>query len=159
MAPITVGDTVPDGTLHWFDENDELQKLSIHSVAAGKKILIIGVPGAFNPIFSVQHLPGFIPSAEKLKFKGVDEIVLIGVNDSFVMKAWAKRYPDHSRVKFLADESSRILGLELDLSEKAPAVHSHGYAFLLEDLKVKVANVKQGGDFTISDAEEILESL
>ncbi|XP_020688083.1 peroxiredoxin-2C-like [Dendrobium catenatum] len=78
MAPITVGDTVPDGTLHWFDENDELQKLSIHSLAAGKKILIIGVPGAFNPIFSVQHLPGFIPSAEKLKFKGVDELVLIG---------------------------------------------------------------------------------
>ncbi|PKU61016.1 peroxiredoxin-2B-like [Dendrobium catenatum] len=75
------------------------------------------------------------------------------------MKAWAKRYPDHSRVKFLAYESARMLGLELDRSEKAPAVHSHGYAFLLEDLKVEVANVKQGGDFTVSDAEEILESL
>ena len=80
MAPITVGDTIPDGTLHWFDENDELQKLSIHSLAAGKKILIIGIPGAFNPIFSMQHLPSFIPSAEKLK--GVDEIVLIGATNS-----------------------------------------------------------------------------
>lgn len=76
MAPIAVGDSIPDGTLQWFDENGELQQLSIHSLATGKKIVLIGVPGAFTPtcrfslvlnpaeIFSVlvdfQSLDGYI---------------------------------------------------------------------------------------------------
>lgn len=49
MAPISVGDTIPDGTLAYFDENDELQQVSVHSLAAGKKVVIFGVPGAFTP--------------------------------------------------------------------------------------------------------------
>lgn len=49
MAPIAVGDTLPDGTLAHFDEQDQLQQVSIHSLAAGKKVVIVGVPGAFTP--------------------------------------------------------------------------------------------------------------
>lgn len=49
MAPIGVGDSLPDGTVAWFDEKDELQKLSVHSLAAGKKVVLFGVPGAFTP--------------------------------------------------------------------------------------------------------------
>jgi peroxiredoxin len=49
MAPISVGDSLPDGQLGWFDENNQLQQLSIHSLAAGKKVILFGVPGAFTP--------------------------------------------------------------------------------------------------------------
>ncbi|TVU35556.1 hypothetical protein EJB05_17452, partial [Eragrostis curvula] len=49
MAPISVGDSLPDGQLGWFDENDQLQQVSIHSLAAGKKVILFGVPGAFTP--------------------------------------------------------------------------------------------------------------
>uniref|UniRef100_A0A2P2JKX4 glutaredoxin-dependent peroxiredoxin n=1 Tax=Rhizophora mucronata TaxID=61149 RepID=A0A2P2JKX4_RHIMU len=49
MAPIAVGDKLPEGTLAYFDEDDELQQVSIHSLAAGKKVVVIGVPGAFTP--------------------------------------------------------------------------------------------------------------
>ena len=49
MAPIGVGDSLPEGTLVWFDENDERQQVSVHSLAAGKKIVLFGVPGAFTP--------------------------------------------------------------------------------------------------------------
>ena len=162
MAPIAVGETIPDGTLHWFDENGELQQLSVHSLAAGKKIVLIGVPGAFTPTCSMQHVPGFITKAEELKSKGVDEILLISVNDPFVMKAWAKSYPENKEVKFLADGSAnynRALGLELDLSEKGLGLRSRRYAILVEDLKVKAANIEEGGAFTISGADEILKSL
>ncbi|KAH0450668.1 hypothetical protein IEQ34_021360 [Dendrobium chrysotoxum] len=162
MAPIAVGDTIPDGTLPWFDENDQIQQLSIHSLAAGKKIVLIGVPGAFTPTCSMQHVPGFITSAEELKSKGVDEILLISVNDPFVLKAWAKTYPDNKDVKFLADGSANYthaLGLELDLSEKGLGIRSRRFAILVEDLKVKVANIEEGGAFTISGADEILKSL
>ena len=162
MAPIAVGDTIPDGTLAWYDENDQIQQLSIHSLAAGKKIVLIGVPGAFTPTCSMQHVPSFITSAEELKSKGVDEILVISVNDPFVLKAWAKTYTDNKHVKFLADGSAnytKALGLELDLSEKGLGLRSRRYAILVEDLKVKVANIEEGGAFTVSGADEILKSL
>ena len=49
MAPITVGDVLPDGTVGYFDEKGELQNVSVHSLAAGKKVILFGVPGAFTP--------------------------------------------------------------------------------------------------------------
>ena len=49
MAPIAVGDVIPDGTLAYFDEQDQLQQASVHSLAAGKKVIVFGVPGAFTP--------------------------------------------------------------------------------------------------------------
>ncbi|GJN40601.1 hypothetical protein PR202_gb29845 [Eleusine coracana subsp. coracana] len=80
---------------------------------------------------SNQHVPGFITQAEQLKAKGVDEILLISVNDPFVMKAWAKTYPENKHVKFLADgvgAYTKALGLELDLTEKGLGVRSRRFA-------------------------------
>ncbi|KAL3636371.1 thioredoxin peroxidase Tpx1 [Castilleja foliolosa] len=154
--------TLPDGTLSYFDDQDQLQSLSVHSIAAGKKVILFAVPGAFTPTCSMKHVPGFIEKAEELKSKGVDEILCISVNDPFVMKAWAKTYPENKHVKFVADGSAaytRVLGLELDLSDKGLGVRSRRFALLVEDLKVKVANIETGGEFTVSGAEEILKAL
>ncbi|XP_073052323.1 peroxiredoxin-2B-like [Primulina eburnea] len=162
MASIAVGDVIPDGTLSYFDEEDQLQSVSIHSLAAGKKVIIFAVPGAFTPTCSMKHVPGFIEKSDELKSKGVDEILCISVNDPFVMKAWAKTYPVNKHVKFLADGSGKYttsLGLELDLSEKGLGIRSRRFALLVEDLKVTIANVESGGEFTVSSAEDILKAL
>ncbi|KAG6496016.1 peroxiredoxin-2C-like [Zingiber officinale] len=162
MASITVGDVLPDGELAWFDESNQLQMISVHWLAAGKKVALFAVLGAFTPICSMIHLPGFIESAEELKSKGVDEILLISVNDPFVMKAWAMTYPDNRHVKFLADGSgtyTRALGLELDLSDEGLGTRSQRFALLVDNLVVTVANIEEGGEFTISGAEEILKVL
>jgi hypothetical protein len=60
MAPISVGDSLPNGQLGWFDENDQLQQVSIHSLAAGKKVILFGVPGAFTP--TCRSGPHLLPS-------------------------------------------------------------------------------------------------
>ncbi|CAK9155171.1 unnamed protein product [Ilex paraguariensis] len=98
----------------------------------------------------------------ELKAKGVVEVLCISVNDPFVMKAWAKTYPEAKNVKFLADGSgtyTHALGLELDLSEKGLGIRSRRFALLIDDLKVKAANIETGGEFTVSSAEEILKAL
>ncbi|KAK4601917.1 hypothetical protein RGQ29_011140 [Quercus rubra] len=162
MAPIAVGNVIPDGTLSYFDDKDELQSVSVHSLAAGKKVILFGVPGAFTPTCSLKHVPGFIERAEELKSKGVDDILLVSVNDPFVMKAWAKSYPENKHVKFLADglaKYTHALGLELDLGDKGLGTRSRRFALLLDDLKVKVANIESGGEFTVSSAEEIINAL
>ncbi|KAH9801326.1 peroxiredoxin-2B [Citrus sinensis] len=155
-----VGDPLPDDTLAYFDEQDQLQQVSVHSLAAGKKVILFGVPGDFTPTCSLKHVPGFIEKADELKSKGVDEILCISVNDPFVMKAWAKTFPKNKSVKFLADGSAKYthaLGLELDLSEKGLGTRSRRFALLVDDLKVKAANVESGGDFTVSSADDILK--
>ncbi|XP_028806515.1 peroxiredoxin-2B [Neltuma alba] len=162
MAPIAVGDVIPDGVLSYLDENNKPQTVSIHSIAAGKKVIIFGVPGAFTPTCSLKHVPGFIERAEELKGKGVDEIICVSVNDPYVMGAWAKSFPENKHVKFLADGSAKYnqaLGLELDLTEKGLGTRSRRYALLVDDLKVKVANVENAGEFTVSSAEDIIKAL
>ena len=87
---------------------------------------------------------------------------VFAVNDPFVMKAWSKTYPENKDVLFLADGSAKYtcdLGLELDLSEKGLGIRSKRFALLIEDLKVKAANIESGGEFTISSAEDILKAL
>lgn len=87
---------------------------------------------------------------------------MCAVNDPFVMKAWAKTYPDNKHVKFLADGSgtyTKALGVELDLSDKGLGIRSKRFALLVEDLKVKAANIESGGEFTISSADDILKAL
>ena len=84
------------------------------------------------------------------------------VNDPFVMNSWAKTFLENKHVKFLADGAAKYtnaLGLELDLTDKGLGVRSKRFALLVEDLKVKVANVESGGEFTISSAEEIIKAL
>lgn len=78
------------------------------------------------------------------------------------MKAWAKTYPENKAVKFLADGSAKYthaLGLELDLSEKGLGTRSRRFALLVDDLKVKAANVESGGEFTVSSADDIIKAL
>ena len=52
--------------------------------------MLIAVPGAFTPTCSERHVPGFLDNKDKLKAKGVDHVVVIAVNDVFVMSAWGK---------------------------------------------------------------------
>ena len=45
----------------------------------------IGVPGAFTTPCNA-HIPGYIDLYEKFKAKGVSEIFVVAVNDTFVTK-------------------------------------------------------------------------
>ncbi|CAN8275849.1 unnamed protein product [Cochlearia groenlandica] len=162
MAPITVDQIIPDGTISFFDDNNELKTVTVHSLFACKKVILFGVPGAFTPTCSMQHVPGFIERADELKSKGVDEIICFSVNDPFVMKAWGKTYKENKHVKFVADgsgEYTHLLGLELDLKDKGLGVRSKRFSFLIDSLKVVVANVESGGEFIVSGADDIIKAL
>ena len=52
--------------------------------------MLFAVPGAFTPGCSVRHLPGYIEHLNEFKDKGVDIVIVIAMNDAFVMSAWGK---------------------------------------------------------------------
>ncbi|CAM8909750.1 unnamed protein product [Rhodiola kirilowii] len=165
-AAISVGDKLPEATLSYFDDADELQTVTISDLTKNKKAILFAVPGAFTPTCSQKHVPGFIEKSSELKSKGVDSIACISVNDAFVMKAWKKDLgvEDDSGVLLLSDgngEFTKAIGCELDLSDKPVGlgVRSRRYSMLVEDGVVKVLNLEEGGTFTSSGADDMLKVL
>ncbi|KAA0046546.1 peroxiredoxin-2B-like [Cucumis melo var. makuwa] len=48
-APVSVGDTLPDGaSAYYFDEDYKLPQESVHSLATGKKVVLFGAPRFFS---------------------------------------------------------------------------------------------------------------
>jgi peroxiredoxin len=162
MAPIAVGDKIPDGVLYYLNSDGKPTAFHVYESLKGKKVVLVAAPGAFTPTCSLKHIPSFLDNAEAIKAKGVDEILVLTVNDPFVVSQWEKSYSDKKDLKFLADgsaEYTKALGLELDLSGNGMGIRSKRYALLIDDLIVKIANVEKGGEFVLSGGEDILSAL
>jgi peroxiredoxin len=164
---IQIGDRLPEGTLQEYievaTEGCALgpNTFNVADLVKGKTIAIFGLPGAFTPTCSAQHLPGYVKLADQLKAKGVDEIWCISVNDAFVMGAWGRDQKATGIVRMMADGSAaftRALGLEFDLVAKGFGVRSQRYSMLVQDGVVKQLNVESGG-FEVSSAETLLQQL
>ena len=110
----SVGDEFPDVIFNWMDENFEVQKAGSTELFDGKKIILIGMPGAFSPTCSMMHLPGFIKSVKDFKTLGVDEIFCVLVNDVYVAKVWGESTgATKAGIKIITDPLS-ILAETLD---------------------------------------------
>jgi len=163
-AEISVGDKLPEATFSYIDKEDNLLTITVSDLTRGKKVVLLAVPGAFTPTCSQKHLPGFVQRADELKSKGIDTIACISVNDAFVMKAWGDNLNVDDNVLLLADGNgyfTKAMGVALDLSDKPAGlgVRSKRYALVAEDGIVKILKLEEGGAFTVSGADEILESL
>ena len=165
---IAVGQKLPNATLYEFlDEASEGCAIGpnafvVEKLAAGKKVVIFALPGAFTPTCSAQHVPGFIEHHDALKSKGVDEIWCISVNDPFVMGAWGRDLKVNGKVRMLGDGSAEFtkkLGMEFDLTARGLGVRSQRYAMIVEDGVVKTLDLEAPGKFEVSDAASVLKKL
>ena len=158
---IKVGDKLPSGTL--YEMSDEGPKpVSVAELTQGKRVVIFGLPGAFTPTCSAQHVPSYVAAADQFKAKKVDEIVCLSVNDAFVMGAWAKDQGTAGKVRMLGDGSAfftQALGLELDLIERGLGVRCQRFSMLVEDGVVKALHIEAPGKFEVSDATTMLKHL
>ena len=92
--------------------------ISLKDEFNNKKIILFGVPGAFTPTCTNEHLPGYIKHFDSFKLKGIDEIFFIAVNDPFVMQKWGESV-EQNNLNFIADsdgEFMRSSGVMNDLS-------------------------------------------
>jgi peroxiredoxin len=165
---IKIGDRLPEGKLSEFIEVETEgcslgpNTFNVSDLVKGKKIAIFGLPGAYTPTCSAQHLPGYVQHAKELKAKGVDEIWCISVNDAFVMGAWGKDQGTGDKIVMLADGAAafaKALGLELDLNARGMGWRSQRYALVAENGVVTHLGVEAPGGFDVSRAEAILSVL
>ncbi|MBK1889089.1 peroxiredoxin [Undibacterium sp. 14-3-2] len=165
---IQIGEQLPAGSLAEFVEvagegcSIGPNTFQVADLVKGKTIAIFGLPGAYTPTCSAQHLPGYIAHAAELKAKGVDEIWCVSVNDAFVMGAWGRDQKATGVVRMMADGNaafSKALGLDADFSKFGMGIRSQRYSLLAVDGVVKQLNVEAGGKFEVSNVETLLAQL
>lgn len=148
--PIIADDT-------WNTRNSE-------DIFANKTVVVFSLPGAFTPTCSSSHLPRYNELAPKLFANGVDEIVCISVNDTFVMNAWAQDQ-DADNISFIPDgngEFTEGMGLLVDKSEIGFGKRSWRYAMLVKNGVIEKMFIEQeepGDPFKVSDGDTMLNYL
>jgi peroxiredoxin len=158
---IREGDKLPAATFKRIGPKG-MEDLTTAQVFGGKQVVLFSVPGAFTPTCSAKHLPGFLDKADAIRAKGVDTIACVSVNDAFVMDAWGKAQGVGDKVLMLADgngEFARAIGLDFDGGKFGMGQRSQRFAAVVKDGVVKKLAVEAPGQFKVSSAESILESL
>lgn len=157
---ISIGERIPNVVMNEMT-SDGPGELSSEKLFSGKKVVLFALPGAFTPTCSASHLPGFVASADKIKAKGVDDIVCLSVNDAWVMDAWGKAQ-NAEEIHMVADGSANFtqaVGLVLDRTQAGMGIRSQRYAMVVEDGVVTALNVEEPGKFEKSSAETMLSLL
>ncbi len=159
---IKVGDRIPDVTLKRVVPEGAIDT-PLGAYFAGRTVVLFGVPGAFTPTCSNNHLPGFLENHDAILAKGVDQIAVVAVNDHHVLKAWARFTGGEGKIDFIADGSAvlaRAMGLELDATAGGLGIRSKRFSMIVKDGVVTSLNVEEAaGKAEASGAARILELL
>jgi glutaredoxin/glutathione-dependent peroxiredoxin len=130
-----IGDKVPD-TIVMITTADGPGPASSAELLGSGTVVLIGVPGAFTPVCSDVHLPGFVLAAGQLKEKGVDRVAVVSVNDAFVMGAWGRSEDAGAEFLMIADPDAAFataMGMATDASSFGLGTRSERYAAILQD--------------------------
>ena len=160
--PLSVGDHIPDVPLMRMTGAGPAPVGSKEVLGSGT-VVLFGVPGAFTPTCSDQHLPGFARKASELRAKGVDTLACIAVNDVFVLTAWAESVEAGDEIIMLGDGNGAFAaaaGLELDGSAFGLGTRSQRYAAILDGGVVRQLMVEPDPLLvTVSSADSVLDAL
>lgn len=157
------GKSVPSAT--WPTRvGDEWKTLSSDELFANKKVVVFSLPGAFTPTCSSTHLPRYNQLAGLFKKHGVDEILCVSVNDTFVMNAWLADQ-EASNITVVPDGNGSFtegMGMLVDKQDIGFGKRSWRYSMLVNNgivEKMFIEPNKPGDPFEVSDADTMLEYL
>lgn len=159
---IEVGEKLPQATFMVMTPDGPAPRTT-DEIFAGKKVVLFAVPGAFTPTCHRNHLPGYLDNIATFKAKGVETIAVTGVNDVFVMEAWATASGGAGAIEFLADGSAAFataIGMAFDASAHGLGTRSNRYAMLVEDGTVATLVVEENnGRAELSSATALLAAM
>lgn len=157
------GSRVPNVTFR-TRQNNEWVDVNSDELFAGKTVIVFALPGAFTPTCSTTHLPGYNELAPVFKENGVDSIVCLSVNDTFVMNEWAKDQ-EAENVILIPDgngEFSEQMGMLVDKADLGFGKRSWRYSMLVKDGVIEKMFIEPevpGDPFEVSDAETMLNYI
>lgn len=157
------GQSVPQVTFR-VRENDEWKSVSTDDLFKGKNVVVFSLPGAFTPTCSSTHLPRYNELAGCFADNGVDSIICMSVNDTFVMNAW-KEDQEAENVLVLPDgngEFTEGMGMLVDKADLGFGKRSWRYSMLVKDGVIDKMFIEPdvpGDPFEVSDADTMLDYI
>lgn len=159
---ISMGDRVPDVQLMIMNTG-EPECVQTGALLGRGNAVLFAVPGAFTPVCSDFHLPGFVRRVYDLKARGISTIACVSVNDPYVMSAWGKAAGVNGDILMLADPDAvftTAMGMDIDASEDGLGTRSQRYAAVLKDGRIHELRVEQHfTDLLVSTADAVLTTL
>jgi len=158
--PNREGQSVPNVTFRVRD-NHEWVNVTTDEIFKGKTVVVFALPGAFTPTCSSTHLPRYNELASVFAANGVDEIVCLSVNDTFVMNEWAKDQ-ESDNVRLIPDgngEFSEGMGMLVNKEDLGFGMRSWRYSMLVKDGVIDKMFIEPdvpGDPFEVSDADTML---
>ena len=159
---IKLGDKLPQAKFRVATPDGPAWKTT-DELFRGKKVVLIGVPGAFTGTCHNAHLPGFLQAIDAIRQKGVTMVAVTAVNDLFVMEAWKHASGADGKIEFLADgngDFAKAIDLTFDGSAVGLGLRSKRYSMLIEDGVVKQLNIEEmPAKVAVSGADTLLSQL
>lgn len=154
------GKPVPSCTFH-TRVGDSWKDITTDELFKGKKVVVFSLPGAFTPTCSSSHLPRYNELAKAFKENGIDDILCVSVNDTFVMNAWAAD-EESDNITMIPDgncEFTEGMGMLVDKADLGFGKRSWRYSMLVKDgvvQKMFIEPQEPGDPFKVSDADTML---
>lgn len=142
-------------------QGDAWVNVTTDELFAGKTVVVFSLPGAFTPTCSSTHLPRYNELHSVFKEHGVDEILCVSVNDTFVMNAW-KADQEAENITFIPDgnaEFTRGMGMAVAKDDLGFGQRSWRYSMLVKDgvvEKMFIEPNEPGDPFKVSDADTMM---
>ena len=113
----------------------------------GKRVLVFSLPGAFTPTCSTYQVPGFEDNYWEIRKElGIDEIYVVSVNDTFVMRKWMIDQ-NVKNIKFIPDgngEFTEKMGMLVSKCNLGFGPRSWRYAMVVNDGEIEWLNEEPG---------------
>ncbi len=157
------GKRVPQVTFR-VRQDGEWHDVTTDDLFKGKTVVVFSLPGAFTPTCSGSHVPRFNELAGVLKANGVDDIICISVNDTFVMNEW-KKSQQAENITFIPDgngEFTEGMGMLVEKNDLGFGKRSWRYSMLVKDGVIEKMFIEPdvpGDPFEVSDADTMLEYI
>ena len=129
-----------------------------------KTVIVFSLPGAFTPTCSSSHLPRYNELKPVFAQYGVDDILCVSVNDTFVMNAW-KDAQEAQNITFIPDGNGEFtdgMGMLVDKSAIGFGKRSWRYSMLVKNGIVEKMFIEEdvaGDPFKVSDADTMLKFI
>lgn len=157
------GQRIPEVTFPTYQDNTWVN-VNSSELFSGKTVVVFSLPGAYTPTCSSAHVPRYNQLHSTLLENGVDDVICISVNDTFVMNAWGKDQ-NADKIRFIPDgngDFSEAMGLLVDKKDLGFGKRSWRYSMLVKDGvidKMFIEPNNPGDPFEVSDADTMLEYI
>lgn len=147
-----------------IQKNGNWETLTTDSLFNGKKVVVFSLPGAFTPTCSSTHLPRYNDLFHSFKENGVDSILCVSVNDTFVMNSWSENQ-EAENITMIPDgngDFTKGMGMLVDKSAIGFGPRSWRYSMLVNDGVVEKMFIEEevpGDPFKVSDADTMLHYI